>query len=197
MAPRTPARGTVPGAMTTLALALTLLVACRPGATSTDATTAGPFATGSPATACHPKTDHMRFILGSEALTNTGATAVTIDSITIAGADNLDELKAYVAPVRSQGTGGTTLMGIVNGPPPEFFDKSQPLIWRQRREASGAQVLPTADGTDMNMLIVVRSPTSDVDGSLQHLVVAYHDDAHSYRWDGTVTYRLAPGRSCG
>jgi len=182
--------------VTGVGLVLVLLASCRLGSTSTN--DAGPLEqTLSTATACHPKSGHSRFILGSEALTNTGSVPVTIDSISVAGADNLVEERAYVSPVRAAGAGPSTLMGIVNGPPPEFFVKTQTSLWKERREAAGAQVPPTRRGTDMSMVIVVHTPRANLESSVEHVVVVYHDDSRTYAWTGAVSYRLAPGRSCG
>jgi hypothetical protein len=175
---------------------LLLIASCSDGPGSTSADDAGPLEHGTDtATACHPKRDHSHFILGAESLTNAGSTPVTIDSITIADPTNLAEDDAYVSPVPS--VGPSTLMGIVDGPPPKFYAKGQARLWNHRRPAVGSQVPPARAGTDLNMLVVVHSPDLSTESEFRHLVVTYHDASHEYTWTGVVSYRLVPGSSCG
>ena len=74
------------------------------------------------ATSCFPKSGGTRFMLGSDALINTGNSPVTIDSVELTHAVNLVESDAFVAPVRSHGP--STLMGNVTGAPWSFNDKA-------------------------------------------------------------------------
>ena len=103
-------------------------------------------------------------------------------------------VRAFVTRVPSEGP--VTLMGVVNGPPPEFYAKGQAHLWRTRVKAAGAHVDPTSAGFDKNMLIVVRSLNPDKKSSLEHVRVRYRVGRHAYVWNGALSYRIVPGRSC-
>ncbi len=146
------------------------------------------------ATSCFPTSGGTRFIVGSDALVNTGKDSVTIDSVELTGADNLAESDAFVAPVPSHGP--STLMGNVTGPPWHFFDRAQEPLWRTRVPASNAVVRPTSLGTDLNLLVVTSEPTANKD-STAGVEVRYHDESnHSYVWHSIVTYMAVPRHSC-
>ena len=68
-------------------------------------------------------------------------------------------VRAFVTRVPSDGP--VALLGVVNGPPREFYAKGQAHLWRTRVKAAGAHVDPTSAGFDRNMLIVVRSLNPD------------------------------------
>jgi hypothetical protein len=158
------------------------------------ASSQGPFEGETSATQCHAATGHSRFILGDEVLVNQGNHRATISSISIVRAKNLRLVRAFVTRVPS--TGPVTLMGVVNGPPPEFYAKGQDHLWKTRVKAAGAHVRPTSAGFDKNMLVVVRSPHPKKKSSLEHLRVRYHVGGSSYVWNGRLRYRLVPGKSC-
>ena len=146
------------------------------------------------ATSCFPKSGGTRFILGSDALINTGKGPVTIDSVELTDAVNLVESDAFVAPVPSHGP--VTLMGNVTGVPWSFYAKAQKPMWRTRAPAPNAVVQPTSLGSDVNLLVVASAPTATED-STAGIEVTYHDDAnHSYVWHSIVTYLAVPRHSC-
>jgi hypothetical protein len=150
----------------------------------------GPFEGESPARLGHDASGHSRFILGAEALVNKGHHRATISSISIVGAKNMKLVRAFVTRVPSQGP--VTLMGVVNGMPPEFFAKGQASLWKTREKAAGAHVEPTSAGSDENMLIVVKSMNPRKKCSLDHLRVKYRVGAHRYVWNGKLSYVITP-----
>jgi hypothetical protein len=173
-------------------VAMTLAVMATFGADSSVATTqvAGPFERETAATQGHVATGHSRFILGDEALVNQGHGRATISSISIIGPKNMKLVRAFVTRVPSRGP--VTLMGVVNGMPPEFFAKGQAHLWKTRVKAAGAHVGPTSAGSDRNMLIVVRSLNAKKKCSLDHLRVKYHVGTHEYVWNGKLSYVITP-----
>jgi hypothetical protein len=150
----------------------------------------GPFEGETTATQGHGATGHSHFVLGDEELVNQGQSRATISSISIIGAKNMKLVRAFVTRVPSKGP--VTLMGVVNGMPPEFFAKGQAHLWKTRVKAAGAHVGSTSAGWDRNMLIVVRSLNAKKKCSLDHLRVRYHVGTHQYVWNGKLSYVITP-----
>jgi hypothetical protein len=176
------------------AMVLAVLATAGAGASIGATASPGPFEGESPAIQGHCASGHSRFILGDEALVNQGTRRATISSISIIGAKNLQLVRSFVTKVSSRGP--VTLMGVVNGSPPEFYAKGQAHLWRTRVSAAGAHVGPTRAGSDKNMLIVVKSVNPKKQSSLNHLRVQYRLRAHPYEWNGKLSYRIMPGKRC-
>jgi hypothetical protein len=145
------------------------------------------------ATSCFPKRGGTRFILGSDALVNTGRIPITIDAVELTGASNMVENGAFVSAVPSHGP--STLVGNVTGMPWSFYAKGQEALWRSRVRAANAVVSPTSSGTDLNLLVVGEAPVASK-SSAAGIEVRYHDTSGDFVWHSIVTYRAVPRRSC-
>lgn len=154
----------------------------------------GPLSEGSgSATSCFPKRGGTQYILGSDALTNTGHGPVTVDSVQLVGASNLVQTGAFVSPVPSHGP--VTIMGNVTGTPWAFYAKGQRALWQNKVPAQNAVVSPTSLGTDFNLLVATRAPQPSEE-STARIEVKYHASGSAAVWHSTVTYRAVSGRSC-
>jgi len=145
------------------------------------------------ATSCFPKRGGTHYILGSDALTNTGHVPVTIDSVHLVGASNLVQTGAFVSPVPSHGP--STIMGNVTGMPWAFYAKGQRALWQNKVPAENAVVPPTSLGTDLNVLVATRAPEPSKD-STARIEVDCHASGSAAVWHSIVIYRAVPGRSC-
>ena len=145
-------------------------------------------------TSCFPKSGGTRFILGDDALINQGKHPVTIDSVKLTGAVNLVRGGAFVSSVPSQGP--STIMGNVIGAALwNFYSNGQRRLWHARTPALNAVVPPTAEGADLNLLVITRAPMQNKKSSAG-VEVRYHDATRAFVWHSIVTYRAVPQRSC-
>lgn len=144
---------------------------------------------------CHVTHGAHGVILGYEALVNTSSEPVTIDSIGFVGAVNLSRGRSYIASVPSRGP--STLLGLVNEPPPAFYDGGQRELWSSRAAAVGGVVPPTASGTNVNLLVEATYPDPRMEASLDHLVVLYHTNSGlEFQWVGHTAFEFATPKAC-
>lgn len=145
------------------------------------------------ATSCFPSRGDTHFILGDDALINTSAVPVTIDTVGLAGANNLVKIDAFLSAVPSRGP--ATLMGNVRGRPWVFYAKGQRALWRNRVPAPNTVVPPSSAGTDFNLLVLTRAPLPNQNSSAR-IEVRYHASGRSMVWQSIISYRAVPRRSC-
>lgn len=127
-------------------------------------TTDGQLAAGGDAgQLCLPSSTNGEYTFGNQPLTNNGAEPVTIRSVNLLGAQDVDIVDALLVPV------GSTLLGSTRGWPPAPDRLPQDLDWTSRLPAAGTAI---PAGQVRNLVLHLRTRG---DSQFDAVEVAYSD----------------------
>jgi hypothetical protein len=172
-----------PGIKTLRALVIVVVVsACS---TNSSVDSSGPLGTTAAVNgkACIPVATPTTVTLGGEELQNSGHDPITIDAISIDGAQRISVADSVVVPIVNN-----TLLGFANNYPPDGASSTAQNIsaWSKRAPAVGYQLSP---GTTMNLVLAVKY-LGGGDASADRITVAYHQGEKKYSLGFLTAYEL-------